>query len=240
MSNTEIVAAMKGHHSSLVAGLQERVDALADDVIAGRRHEASAAAVAEFLEGEIYPHAAAEEEAVYPLASHRAGAGLLVEAMVAEHLHLRRGAGDITTASDGVRSVAAAQAVATVFRLHADKENDFILPGLAADPTIDLAAVLSRMHALLEEPAATEEPGHDDVEGGLPIDVRSLPPAGRHALIFSTFEALRPGQSFELINDHDPKPLRYQIAAEHPRELTWDYIETGPTTWRVRIGRAAA
>jgi uncharacterized protein (DUF2249 family) len=43
-----------------------------------------------------------------------------------------------------------------------------------------------------------------------------------------------------LVNDHDPKPLRYQFEAQHGASYTWDYLESGPQVWRVRIGRAAA
>ena len=50
--------------------------------------------------------------------------------------------------------------------------------------------------------------------------------------------ALTPGQGFVLVNDHDPKPLYYQFEAEHTGQFTWDYLEEGPLTWRVRIGRA--
>jgi uncharacterized protein (DUF2249 family) len=57
-------------------------------------------------------------------------------------------------------------------------------------------------------------------------------------MIFETFEALDPGAGFELVNDHDPKPLYYQMAAERPGTFTWDYLEEGPVVWRVRIGRA--
>ena len=46
------------------------------------------------------------------------------------------------------------------------------------------------------------------------LDVREVAPRVRHPLIFSTFDALPPGQSFVLINDHDPKPLYYQFEAE--------------------------
>lgn len=70
------------------------------------------------------------------------------------------------------------------------------------------------------------------------IDVREVPPARRHPLIFETFEALALGTGFELVNDHDPRPLYYQLAAEQPGTFTWDYLEQGPTVWRVRIGRA--
>ena len=40
-----------------------------------------------------------------------------------------------------------------------------------------------------------------------------------------------------LVNDHDPKPLYYQFAAEHAGDSTWDYLEEGPEVWRVQIGR---
>jgi uncharacterized protein (DUF2249 family) len=46
------------------------------------------------------------------------------------------------------------------------------------------------------------------------VDVRTTAPAQRHPLIFSAFEALAPGESFVLVNDHDPKPLYYQLKFE--------------------------
>ncbi len=69
------------------------------------------------------------------------------------------------------------------------------------------------------------------------VDVRTVPPRERHGLIFGAFQALGPGESFELVNDHDPKPLYYQFAAELPGLFTWDYLERGPETWRVRLGK---
>jgi uncharacterized protein (DUF2249 family) len=56
-------------------------------------------------------------------------------------------------------------------------------------------------------------------------------------VIFVTYDNLEPGGGFVLVNDHDPKPLRYQFEAEHAGEFTWDYLESGPERWRVRIGR---
>ena len=73
-----------------------------------------------------------------------------------------------------------------------------------------------------------------------PLDVRAEAPARRHTLIFETWTELGAGEGFVLINDHDPKPLYYQFAAEHEGDFTWDYLEQGPETWRVRIGRTAA
>ncbi len=69
------------------------------------------------------------------------------------------------------------------------------------------------------------------------LDVRSYVPAERHRLIFEKFDQLKPAESFILVNDHDPKPLYYQFAAEHEGEFTWEYLEKGPQAWRVRIGK---
>lgn len=42
------------------------------------------------------------------------------------------------------------------------------------------------------------------------LDVRYIPPGERHPLIFSRLDALQSGEVLLLVNDHDPKPLRYQ------------------------------
>lgn len=75
----------------------------------------------------------------------------------------------------------------------------------------------------------------DDVTATL--DVREMVPREKHPAIFSLHGQLAPGEAFELINDHDPRPLRYQFEAEHQDDFTWEYLEEGPEIWRVRIGR---
>jgi uncharacterized protein (DUF2249 family) len=72
------------------------------------------------------------------------------------------------------------------------------------------------------------------------IDVRTVLPRDRHPMIFSTFDNLNPGESFELINDHAPKPLYYQFLHEREGLFAWQYLEEGPETWRVRITRTKA
>lgn len=69
------------------------------------------------------------------------------------------------------------------------------------------------------------------------LDIRSIPPMNRHPMIFDRFERLQPGEGFVLINDHDPKPLYYQFQAELTGRFGWDYLESGPQTWRVRISK---
>ncbi|MDP1731310.1 MAG: DUF2249 domain-containing protein [Devosia sp.] len=72
------------------------------------------------------------------------------------------------------------------------------------------------------------------------IDVRQIAPRLRHPLIFSTFENLNGGESFLLVNDHDPKPLFYQFSAEYPGIFEWVYQERGPDVWQVRVSRLVA
>lgn len=69
------------------------------------------------------------------------------------------------------------------------------------------------------------------------LDVRTMVPRERHPKIFSLFDGLESGDAFELVNDHDPKPLYYQFQAERPGLVSWEYLEEGPETWRVKIGR---
>jgi len=65
-----------------------------------------------------------------------------------------------------------------------------------------------------------------------------IPPRERHPRIFQEFELLAPGESFILVNDHDPKPLFYQFQMEREGQFSWDYLQEGPEEWQVRIGKA--
>jgi uncharacterized protein (DUF2249 family) len=69
------------------------------------------------------------------------------------------------------------------------------------------------------------------------LDVRVIPPRDKHPTIFRTFDSLQSGQSLLLVNDHDPRPLRYQLMAERPDTFDWAYEAEGPEVWRVRISR---
>jgi uncharacterized protein (DUF2249 family) len=71
------------------------------------------------------------------------------------------------------------------------------------------------------------------------IDVREITPRDRHPLIFQTLDGLAVDEHFELVNDHDPKPLYYQLLHERPGQFLWEYLEQGPLVWRVTIGRQA-
>jgi uncharacterized protein (DUF2249 family) len=67
------------------------------------------------------------------------------------------------------------------------------------------------------------------------LDIRPVPPREKHPTIFKTFDALKDGEGFQLVNDHDPKPLYYQFNAERSNQFKWESVEQGPEVWRVNI-----
>lgn len=72
------------------------------------------------------------------------------------------------------------------------------------------------------------------------VDVRPLSKPDKHPTIFATYGALAVGDSFVLVNNHDPRHLRDEFDAEHPGGYGWDYLDKGPRTWRIRITKLAA
>ncbi len=72
------------------------------------------------------------------------------------------------------------------------------------------------------------------------LDVREIPPGERHARIFGRFDALAPGEAFQLVNDHDPLLLRQHFADRSFGQLEWTYLEAGPALWRVKVARRPA
>jgi uncharacterized protein (DUF2249 family) len=70
------------------------------------------------------------------------------------------------------------------------------------------------------------------------LNVTKIPPQRKHAAIFETYNALEAGEAFVIINDHDPRPLRFQFAAQQGEDkFSWEYLQQGPDTWKVRIGK---
>ena len=69
------------------------------------------------------------------------------------------------------------------------------------------------------------------------LDVRSIPPARKHPTIHARLNDLAPGEALTLLNDHDPRPLRFELEHDHPGMFSFQYIESGPDVWRVAIQR---
>lgn len=71
------------------------------------------------------------------------------------------------------------------------------------------------------------------------LDVRHIPKPQRHPMIFARFDALAAGDSFVLINSHDPKHLREEFARDRPGAYDWRYLQGSQADrlWRIRIIR---
>jgi uncharacterized protein (DUF2249 family) len=67
------------------------------------------------------------------------------------------------------------------------------------------------------------------------IDVRQIAPRLRHDLLLKLFDNLDSESSLQIMSDHDPRPLRFQLETLHGARCAWSYLEQGPDLWRVRL-----
>jgi regulator of cell morphogenesis and NO signaling len=72
------------------------------------------------------------------------------------------------------------------------------------------------------------------------LDVTLLEPRQKHPQIFARFDKLDEGESLTIHNDHDPKPLYYQLLGERGNIFEWEYMEEGPEWWKVKISKRMA
>ena len=102
---------------------------------------------------------------------------------------------------------------------------------------------------MAQHPAsAAPTPSEPSQEPGLPeadpneriIKVADIDPRHRHTILFRLFEHLAADASLQIIVDHDPKPLHFQLEARHGSRCNWAYLEKGPDIWRVRLRLLAA
>lgn len=234
--------AFREHHRQLSQELERLARPFMEGETAAEPRELAA-----FLRTELLPHAAGEEQHLYPaveplLAAHGMASATMrvdhrfIETYVARIEELAAefaGAPSDRRASLRRDLARCALELRAVFSVHLAKEEQVYLPLLERYvPEDRLQQILARMHG-------AEVPASAPADGAV-LDVRQVPPPQRHPLILRTFEALTPGRAFTLVNDHDPKPLYYQFQAELTGRFTWKYLEQGPMVWRVRIGRPPA
>jgi regulator of cell morphogenesis and NO signaling len=67
------------------------------------------------------------------------------------------------------------------------------------------------------------------------IDVTVLEPRMKHPTIFDAFDNVAEGSAVVIHNDHDPKPLYYQLLGERGNCFSWTYLSNGPEIWEVEI-----
>ncbi len=72
------------------------------------------------------------------------------------------------------------------------------------------------------------------------INVTLIEPKLKHPTIFRVFDDLLGGESLTIHNDHDPKPVYYQLLGERGDIFTWEYLQEGPEWWDVKITKRGA
>lgn len=77
----------------------------------------------------------------------------------------------------------------------------------------------------------------NNIEFTTKLHAPDIEPRLRHPRIIEVFDSLNAGEFMELSNDHNPMPLHYQFMMEREETFSWEYLEEGPTLWRVAIGK---
>lgn len=147
------------HHAQLAGALTAHIERLLNTAISGDQDAADkvSQSLVEWCENELIPHALAEEASMYPAAYQDPTARLLVEAMIAEHRGILALVEGLRLASNPVFAAAKASALGALFDSHLIKENEQILPLLAASRDVSLAKILEGMHELLGESKESSE-----------------------------------------------------------------------------------
>ena len=72
------------------------------------------------------------------------------------------------------------------------------------------------------------------------LDIRVLDGCvNRKAHVLEAFDALAPGQSVVVVNDHLPKGLLRHFEEHRPGAFRWVPLEEGPEVFRVEIQKTA-
>ncbi len=240
-ADAEAVEAIMSHHAQLAGQVAVLTDAMLSAAERGADFEPARAATLAFLTGELLPHAAAEEERLYPPATRTERARPLVESMIAVHRIIGSLVERIRT-EPAVRAAACGHALRVLFDAHLTDENERILPIVAADPEVSLVDVTNGMHELLGDhrPTADGQPPHacscgeSDTDDPV-LDVRQVPHSIRHATVFGAFDAVPDGGTLVLVAHHDPIPLLHQLEHRAAGRLQIHYEQSGPEAWRLRL-----
>ncbi|WP_329446265.1 DUF2249 domain-containing protein [Streptomyces canus] len=187
-------------------------------------------AVTDFCTGELLRYLSACDQTLYAAAAGAAETRLLVRALRTTASVVRQHIDKLSSADSAASAAVIARATEAVLRAHLAVERSVLLPALVRLPGADLPALVADLDTLL---------GGGRLESPAVIDVREIPHGQRHPRIFTRFARLAPGETFTLVNNHDPKPLHREFQSAHPGTFTWEYVESGPEQWQVRIGRQA-
>ncbi len=247
------VEAVETHHAQLSGQVGALVDRLT--LAAAAPLGAERDALVAFVRSEVLPQAEAKERTMYAAARRDPAAALLVDALLADNATLRGLADRIAAAPTGVEAAGYGRALQVLLDSHLAKENDLLLPLLAADSEVSVAAMLEELRGAGqgtgEEPADAadaDQPagghscgcGHEHDQAVPELDARFVPHDIRHATIFGALSAVPAGGQMVLVAPHDPLPLLAQIEGREPGVWSVGYLERGPEAWRLLFSRTGA
>lgn len=160
-ADVQALQAVEAHHAAMLRQLNSLVGLLTEavearDPAAGQQTQA---ALLDWCDRELVPHALAEEGPLYGGPHAKPEARLLVDSMLAEHQVIVGLVDELRTA-DGVSAAVAAGAIQRIFALHLDKENRLLMPFIVQTPDLSLAQAVEGLHELVGE-AAGHHPGQD-------------------------------------------------------------------------------
>lgn len=223
-------SALRDDADQLLMAYQAKAALVTDLRLDGIARQEAHTNLVEFAASQLRPYLAATDRILYATAAGAPTTRLLVRALRrlrdATHHHLA----ELAAADSPDQAIAPARTLGAVLATVMDLDRNTLLPALAELPGADLPGLAEDLHTLLS--------GNDLATPDV-LDVRPIPHGQRHPRIFRRYARLSPGESFVLVNNHDPKPLRREFSATHPDEFTWEYLESGPELWRIRIGRSA-
>lgn len=149
-AEAQALQSVEAHHAGMLKQLNGLVGLLTEAVEAGdpAAGQSTQAALLDWCDKELVPHALAEEGPLYSGPHRMPEAKLLVDGMLAEHQVIVDLVEELRTA-DGVSAAVAAGAIQRIFALHLDKENRLLMPFIMASAGLSLSRAVEGLHELV-------------------------------------------------------------------------------------------
>jgi uncharacterized protein (DUF2249 family)/iron-sulfur cluster repair protein YtfE (RIC family) len=246
----QLHAELSGSLETLVRTLLAAIGGAGDASLQGARDDLTS-----WCRDELQVHLELREAIVYPAVRQVERLEPLLRSLLHEHGLISSLIVRVSREADPAVLAAEAGALRTVVTSHLAKEQELVLPALAADAQVSLTELVTQSEAMAADtradlaaatgPVADQDDArsaveghtcgcHEDEHGGYPeLDARAVPHAIRHATVFGALDGLSPGAGLILVAPHDPLPLLAQIEQRWPDSFAVSYRERGPEAWRL-------
>ena len=145
-ADARVAEEIRSHHALMRDDLDRLSAALVEAAESGSDPAPARAELTEWIRTTLVPHAEQEEATTYPAAANLPEGRLLIAAMLAEHVLIRRLADLVAHTPNASAAGAYGRALFEAFSSHQAKENEHILPLLVQEPTVSLAELMAHGH----------------------------------------------------------------------------------------------